>query len=350
MSQEQKSESSDHSPQPSPLPPKLPLPPSWEDYWAHQVAEKAKTKVLGYFGVLAALVSILITLYGVNGIKTLLEDRFTKIVAEKEKEATARIERQLKEFEEEKLKSFGLQLEALEIEAKQKKEEYLAKLVLPPQYRETTPRGEIQSIDLSADAGAIRDQGAEGTTVGFTVAYALQAAIKKRDGKAVTLSARSIYVQAQKYDEWSGEDYEGSSVEGALKAVKASGAYLESDWPYSSKTAPSLNAKPSYKIADYTALKGIPEIKAALLGGKVIMVSIYITNDFDRPDSKGRVVIKPPIKIIGGHSLSIVGYNSGTAEFKFSNMWGTGWGERGVGYIRDVDLQKILDSAYTLKL
>ena len=335
---------------PIPSAPKHPPPPSWEDYWAHQVAEKAKGKVLGYFGVLAALVSLLITLYGVNGIKTLLEDKFSKIVADREKEATARIERQIKDFEEGKLKSFVQKLEALEAEAKQKTESFVAKLVLPPQYREPTQQIEIQSIDMSADSGAIRDQGAEGTTVGFTVAYALQAAVKKRDGSAVTLSARSLYVQAKRHDEWPGEDYEGTSLEGALKAVKTVGAYLDVDWPYSSKAIPRPNAKPTYKISDYIALKGLQDIKAELLENKVVMVSINITNDFDRPDAKGRIVVRAPIKPIGGHSLSIVGYNSGTAEFKFANMWGTGWGERGFGYIRDVDLQKILVSAYIHKL
>jgi len=59
-------------------PPPLPPPPDWQDYWALEVAEKAKTKVLSHFGLLAALVFLLLTLYGVSGIKTLLEDKFTE--------------------------------------------------------------------------------------------------------------------------------------------------------------------------------------------------------------------------------------------------------------------------------
>lgn len=350
MDPEQKASPPDQSSELTTVAPQPPSPPAWEDYWAHQVAEKAKNKVLAYFGVLGVLMSLLITLYGVNGIKTLLEDKFTKVVAEKEKVATSQIERQLKEFEEKKLKAFELKLNALEKEARYRKEEFVAKLVLPLDFQDTSPPAEIQLIDLSTDIGPIRDQGRDGTSVGFPVSYALHAAIKKKDGIAVELSARSIYVQAKKYDKWPGEDYEGSSLEGALIAVKTLGAYLETDWPYSSKISPNPHSKPAYKISDYTELIGIEQLRAALVDGKIIMVQVNTTNDFFSPDSTGRIVIKTPLQTAGGHAITIVGYNSETAEFKFANSWGTRWGKGGFGYIRDVDLQKILVIGYTLKL
>ena len=332
-------------------PPPLPPAPDWQDYWAHEVAEKAKSKVLTHFGVLAVLVSLLITLYGVSGIKTLLEDKFTDLVAKKEKEASARIERRLKDFEENKLKPFEKTLAELELDVRAKHKVFTEQ-VLAPQYRNKMPASTTsadQSIDLSMDIGPIRDQGAEGTTIGFSIAYVMQAAIKQRDDKTVTLSARSIFNEARKHDEWPGEDYMGSSVEGGLKAVRTMGAYLESDWPYAA-AQPARDAKPAYKIASYRKLAGIADIKARLFAGQAVIAQINITRDFDKPDARGHIVVKSPLAPLGGHSVAVVGYNGKTAEFTFANMWGANWGNKGFATIRDVDLAKILNGAYVLEL
>ena len=190
----------------------------------------------------------------------------------------------------------------------------------------------------------------EGSTVGFAVAYAMQAAIKLRDGKSVSLSPRSIYVQAKKYDEWPGEGYEGTSVDGALKAMKKSGAYLERDWPYESKLVPLPNTLPMYKIQEYSQLKGLAQIKLALSQGKVVMAGIRVTKDFDTVGKSGEVTIKSVSDELGTHSVCIVGFDPSTEKIKFANMWGKSWGNRGFGTIHQNDLEKILVSAYTLML
>ena len=69
--------------------------------------------------------------------------------------------------------------------------------VLPPQYRAKTIEKAQESIDLTDEIGAIRDTGPEGTTVGFAVAYALQAAVKAKSKKSVVLYPRGIYVFAK---------------------------------------------------------------------------------------------------------------------------------------------------------
>ncbi|MEJ2200150.1 MAG: C1 family peptidase [Desulfuromonadaceae bacterium] len=222
--------------------------------------------------------------------------------------------------------------------------------VLPPQYREVTSRIATEKIDLSSEIGAIRDTGPEGTTVGFAIAYAIQAAVKEKTQKTVEISARGIYVLAKKYDEWPGEDYEGTSVTGGLRAVREIGAYLEADWPYSNKAIPEPEPEPLYKISSYSELKGIEEIINALRKKKVVITTVQITEDFNKTDRDGRVTVKLPLRTIGGKALSIVGYDAETAQFKFANDWGTSWGLHGFGFIKDTDLTKILKSAYTLNL
>lgn len=222
--------------------------------------------------------------------------------------------------------------------------------VLPPQYRAKTPEIEKEKIDFSSEIGAIGDTGPEGTTVGFAIAYAIQAAVYEKTKKIVKISARGIYVLAKKYDEWSGEDYEGTSVTGGLQAMREVGAYLEADWPYSDKEIPEPETKPAYKISGYSELKGIEQILNALRRKKVVITTIQVTDDFNKTDKNGGVTVKLPLRIIGGKAISIVGYNAETALFKFANDWGTSWGVNGFGFIKDTDLTKILRSAYTLNL
>jgi len=324
--------------------PVQPKAPEWDDYWAHQVAEKAKKKVLAYFGLATVLVSLLITLYGINGIQKLLDERFAKVVEGKEKEAVARIESRLKAFEAE--------LTTRQAHVQSRAEEFEKTIALRAQALENlqTKPGKLAAIDLSAEVGKIRDTGPEGTTVGFSIAYAMQAALKAQTGQQVTLSARGLYELAKQYDEWPGESYEGTSLLGGLKAAKTIGAYLESDWPYSEKKGPPA-AKPSYRVVSFDPVKGIDGIISALKQRRVVIAQVRVTEDFAEAGKDGKVVIRSRQSGgIGSKGVCIVGYDPDSAEFRFANDWGASWGHQGFGLIRDTDLQKLLQAAYTLEV
>jgi len=227
----------------------------------------------------------------------------------------------------------------------------LGKNVFPPQYHLTTAQNGSEKIDLSVAIGKIRDVGPEGTTVGFCVAYAMQAAIKAKTGEEVVLSPRSIYLAAKKYDEFPGEDHEGTSLTGALEAMEKVGAYLESDWPYSNKIKPEPGKTPAYRISSYQELKEIEQVLHAMRQGKVVIASVTVTKDLYTTDKDGRVVIKLPLnEVVGAKTICLVGYDDENAEFKFANDWGTRWGKDGFGIIRDTDLSRILLNAYRLEL
>lgn len=222
--------------------------------------------------------------------------------------------------------------------------------VIPPQYRSQGPEKPTERIDLSATIGAIRDTGPEGTTVGFALAYALQSEILDERKEQVTISPRGIYVLAKKYDEFPGEDYEGTSIKGGLIALREIGAYLEEDWPYDRKLKPLAGRKPAYRISDYADFRGVENVLNALREGKVVVAQIRVTDDFDRTDVHGHVTVKLPARATGSKAICIVGYDATSAEFTFASDWGTNWGRKGFGIIRDTDLAKILDMAYTLEL
>lgn len=224
--------------------------------------------------------------------------------------------------------------------------------ILPPQYKKATKEEDFEKIDMSQDIGEIRDQGPEGSVVGFSVAYAMQAAIKAKSNEVVVLSPRSIYNAAKEIDKSPIDIDTGAHLTSALRAVKETGAYLESDWPYANKMKPKPKTKPAYKILSYQKLIKIEDILNEMKQDKVVIVGITATEEFMSSDAakSGKIVTRLPLKIIGGHSVCLVGYDGKEAEFKFANSWSKNWGANGFGFIRDSDLSRVLSDAYTLEL
>ena len=84
-------------------------------------------------------------------------------------------------------------------------------------------------------AGLILDQGREGACTGFGLACVINYLRWQAAGRPIKLesvSPRMLYKFARQYDEYEGENYEGSSCRGALKGWYHNGVCLESKWPY----------------------------------------------------------------------------------------------------------------------
>ncbi len=322
-----------------------PGPNDIDDYWAYKVSEAAKKKVLAYFALLGILVSIVVTLFGIDRIRTLVDEQYVARLEEKEREATARVDALTKAFE--------AKLESIQSHVEVRSQEFhrIAGVSITQLNSASGSKAGLK-IDLSSEIGPIRNQGSEGSTTGFSAAYALEAEYSRVRGASSIFSARSIYVEARRNDEWPGEDYEGSSVQGAMKGLKEVGAYFEEDWPYDRVLEPLPDRKPAVKITSYSI---IPKERTdlfieALRNGKTVVISIRATDDFLSVGKDGKLTISADAQTSGGHSVCIVGYNGETDEFKFANMWGASWGSSGFGYIRRVDLKNIVIDAFTLAL
>ena len=88
----------------------------------------------------------------------------------------------------------------------------------------------------------VLDQGKEGSCTGFGLAgvvnylrweLANQQAMEsgKKPTQTERISARMLYQNARLYDEWKGDDYEGSSCRGAMKGFHKHGVCAENLWP-----------------------------------------------------------------------------------------------------------------------
>ncbi|MCP4337484.1 MAG: alpha/beta hydrolase [Desulfobulbaceae bacterium] len=177
----------------------------------------------------------------------------------------------------------------------------------------------------------ILDQKSEGACTGFAVAAAINM-LNQRAQRDITVSPRMLYEMAKRNDEWPGEEYDGSSLRGAIHGWKNMGVCEERYWPYrvgSNKgeltIAAAKNARKQTIGAYYRLKPVISDFHAALNEAGVIAVSAKVHRGWNAP-SNGQIVYDD--RPSGGHAFIIVGYNN--KGFWIQNSWGKGWGDNGV--------------------
>lgn len=229
------------------------------------------------------------------------------------------------------------------------------------------PQAEIlgHAINLYMQHEMVLDQGKEGACTGFGLGSVINALLWRRAvlnigvGSGVSIRAnaeppekvspRMLYHLARFYDEWPGEDYEGSSCRGALKAWFKHGVCRETLWPYRN---PENNRAEFVAPGDgweedaasrplgiyYRIEKGsIRDIQAAIQEVGAVYCSARVHDGWTLPMLPRKKALrhadlpvidwKPDIDIKGGHAFALVGYSS--QGFVLQNSWGQDWGLSG---------------------
>lgn len=204
-------------------------------------------------------------------------------------------------------------------------------------------------------AGLILDQGQEGACTGFGLACVinyLRWRSAKMPRKLESVSPRMLYKFARRFDEYEGENYDGSSCRGALKGWYHNGVCLESRWPYAAgDNALPISGWDSDAIEQTLGVyyridpQAITDLQAAILEVGAIYVSSYTHKGWDAVKTSA----KPPtshatLPVIeydgkpsrsGGHAFALVGFNR--VGFVIQNSWGDKWGAGGFAVISYAD-------------
>lgn len=128
----------------------------------------------------------------------------------------------------------------------------------------------------------------------------------------------TIYNEAQKIDEWPGEDYEGTSVRAGAKVLKSLGVISEFRWAYT-----------------------LDEVINSVLELGPMVVGTWWYDKMFYPDENG--LIKAEGNKAGGHAYIINGVNAEKRLFRIKNSWGRAWGKKGHAYISFDDFEKLLN-------
>ncbi|OGQ94570.1 MAG: hypothetical protein A2521_05225 [Deltaproteobacteria bacterium RIFOXYD12_FULL_57_12] len=195
----------------------------------------------------------------------------------------------------------------------------------------------------------ILDQGKEGACTGFGLACMINYLLWRRhietsQAPFATVSPRMLYHLARFYDEWPGEDYEGSSCRGALKAWHKHGVCADERWPYRDPqgNVVFIPPQPGWETDAVTRTLGVyyrvdknsvVDMQAAIYQVGAIYVSANVHAGWNLASRKKPVshaalpVIAPKTRIDGGHAFAIVGFNE--HGFIVQNSWSPAWGAHG---------------------
>lgn len=159
------------------------------------------------------------------------------------------------------------------------------------------------------------DQGATPHCVGYAWAHWLANA----PIRGQYLEPAGVYTCAQRFDEWRGESYEGTSVRAGCKVLRSLGFVERFEWATT-----------------------VDQVATAVLSRGPVVIGSSWFEGMNATDDSGFVRVAG--ELLGGHAWIITGVNVARQRFRLLNSWGDAWGERGRAWISAADLAKLLDA------
>lgn len=234
---------------------------------------------------------------------------------------------------------------------------------LPPEY----PTSELLAKYLPKyiKGKRVLNQGQEGACTGFGLAATINYMLWWRSvqGGAKTtagsVSPYMLYDLARFYDEWPGEDYDGSSCRGAMKGWHKHGVCEAGMWTQSVKS-PGPRKKPyapdkawpedaaTRPVGIYYRInhRSVTDMQAAIheMGAIYVAASVHPGWSPDNLKASKKLVnhrslpvipFSPSDEPVGGHAFALVGYND--LGFVIQNSWGETWGNHGFAILTYAD-------------
>lgn len=188
----------------------------------------------------------------------------------------------------------------------------------------------------------VLDQGTAGACTGFALATVANYLLRVRGGdkSAPQVSPWMLYAMAKRYDEWPGENYEGSSARGAIKGWFKHGLCSFDLWKQSqpdpkshaARSADALN-RPlgAYYRVNH---RDLVAMHAAINEVGILSATASVHEGWLAVQSGDEVIEYRP-GTIGGHAFAIVGYDR--QGFWIQNSWGPHWGKGGLARLSYAD-------------
>ncbi|MGD1046895.1 MAG: C1 family peptidase [Bacteroidota bacterium] len=328
-----------------------------EDLIAARVFEKAKKRLVAWY----TFGGFILFAVGLWGVKTVVD--YTKDVAkEKLSEVTEEQAKSIIETESQVLVSAFLDkqqdtlMKNIQLFAQQKISEII--VANSPlrgntfnDHADTSQSGNDKvTVDLSPQMNPVRNQGNEGSTVGFALTAVLELEVYYKYNKKVMLSPRFVYNNINHQIDG------GASIPDALNFLQKEGVVEESIWPYKAGEYQELPTKTiseakHYKIDAWRSINlQVSEIQAQLNAGYPVVAGILVYESFRTPIDG--IISNPSIteRALGGQAICIVGYDRHRKLFKIRNSWGAGWGINGYAYLPYSSMKPMIKEAYVFRL
>ncbi len=208
-----------------------------------------------------------------------------------------------------------------------------------------------KKIDYTLKMSPVRDQGDEGTCVGFATATGMKEYQEIIDyNKLVILSPRFIYNECKKID--SMPKVEGTTIRAAMTVLKKKGVCQEKFLPY----IPHKKSKPQkdgisdakrFRIITYARILNLTELRLNLSTKGPCVIGIEVFEGMMQTKTGIIPLPKRNETALGGHAICIVGYDDEKKLIKFKNSWSDKWGKNGYGFLPYMYIKRYMMDAWS---
>jgi C1A family cysteine protease len=218
------------------------------------------------------------------------------------------------------------------------------------------------SVDMRAQCPPVYDQGQLGSCTANAIGGALEFDQMKQGDKTPFAPSRLFIYYNERVMEGTVREDSGAQIRDGIKTVSKQGAPHEKLWPYKIakfKTKPTqpayLDARKHPAVLYQRVVRDLQQFKGCLASGYpfVFGFTVYDSFESDAVAKTGHVPMPLPAeKVLGGHAVLAVGYDSAANRFIVRNSWGPAWAMKGYftmpfEYLLDGNLS---DDFWTIKL
>lgn len=203
-----------------------------------------------------------------------------------------------------------------------------------------------ERVDLRELCPEIYDQG----QLGSCTANALGAAFdfdRRKQGKDFMMPSRLFIYWNERDLENTVDSDAGARIRDGVKVLRKLGTPAEKLWPYDISRFTVKPSEPCYVEAEKNQLLTYERImrpgkdktfdmRACLSWGYPFVAGISVYESFETDDAARTGIIPMPAadeRVLGGHAILVVGFESDKAWFICRNSWGTEWGDEGYFYL-----------------
>jgi C1A family cysteine protease len=205
----------------------------------------------------------------------------------------------------------------------------------------STNQALAESVDLREWDSLVEHQGDIGSCAAHAVTSAYELMVKRQyPDKFYDLSRLFVYYNTRKLENSISRDVGVIELRNTLKTVHTWGVCKELLWPYDPymlyiqpNTKAYIDAA-NRKISQYRSVDTVEEVLDALANNRPVVIGLEIFTDFMDVGQDGKVTMPAEgEESLGGHAMTLVGYNQKDQTVTAKNSFGPEWGNNGYCYL-----------------
>lgn len=212
--------------------------------------------------------------------------------------------------------------------------------LLQPSPKNMMALEQVSKLDLSTSPNMplVWDQGQLGSCTAFSTGATWAFAARASGHSHIEPSQLFIYYHERLLEGDPSVDG-GAQVRDGFKVLNTVGTASEATWPYDITqfaTKPPAKAETeaakNKDLSYYRVNQTLVALKAALVGGYPISFGFTVYESFESQEVAETGIVplpKPSEEVLGGHAVSLIGFDDSTARFKVRNSWSDSWGMKG---------------------